>query len=112
MSSTDFLFLAFWMLQNVQNVLYMVVSALLSVLLTVAFFMLIHMKGVNIMTMTEEARRARNEYARKWRAEHPESVRAANQRYWERKAEEARAAAAATSGEDPEELTRATAEGA
>ena len=101
----------FWMLKNVQNVLCMVISALLSVLPTVAFFMLIHMKGVNIMTMTEEARRARNEYARKWRAEHPESVRAANQRYWERKAKEARAAAAAPSGEDPEELTRAEAEG-
>lgn len=111
MSSTDFLFLAFWMLQNVQNVLYMVVSALLSVLPTVAFFMLIHMKGVNIMTMTEEARRARNEYARKWRAEHKENVKRINQRFWEKKAREA-AAAAQASGQDPEELTRTTAEGA
>ena len=64
------------------------------------------------MTMTEEARQARNEYARKWRAEHKENVKRINQRFWEKKAREARAAAAAPSGEDPEELTRATAEGA
>ena len=56
------------------------------------------------MTMTEEARMARNEYARKWRAEHKENVKRINQRFWEKKAREA-AAAAQASGQDPEELT-------
>lgn len=48
------------------------------------------------MTMTEEARRARNEYARKWRAEHKENVKRINQRFWEKKAREAAAAAQAS----------------
>lgn len=65
------------------------------------------------MTMTEEARRARNEYARKWRAEHKENVKRINQRFWEKKAREAAeaAAAAAPSGKDPEELNGSTVEG-
>lgn len=63
------------------------------------------------MTMTEEARQARNEYARKWRAEHKENVKRINQRFWEKKAREAAAAAAATSGKDPEELNGSTVEG-
>ena len=35
-----------------------------------------------------EARAARREYMRRWRAEHPEAVKAAQVRYWARKAEE------------------------
>lgn len=42
--------------------------------------------------MTEERKAdgqaARREYMRKWRAEHRESVRAAQQRYWLKKAAE------------------------
>ena len=34
----------------------------------------------------------KREYHRKWRQEHPESVRAAQLRYWTKKAEEMRAA--------------------
>ena len=51
--------------------------------------------------MDETARAARNEYYRRWRAEHPERVQAIQARYWARKAEqlkvetESRAAAAA-----------------
>jgi len=35
-----------------------------------------------------EARAARSEYMRKWRADHPEAVRAAQMRYWAKKAKE------------------------
>ena len=38
----------------------------------------------------------KREYHRKWRAEHPESVKAAQMRYWAKKAEEMRDAAANT----------------
>lgn len=37
--------------------------------------------------LSRSAREARNEYQRKWRAEHKENVRASNQRYWNRRAE-------------------------
>ena len=37
-----------------------------------------------------DGRFARREYMRRWRAEHPESVRAAQDRYWEKKAAELR----------------------
>ena len=39
------------------------------------------------MNLNEKARQARNEYQRRWRAANPEKVRAANERYWERRAE-------------------------
>lgn len=39
-----------------------------------------------------EAKAARREYMRKWRADHPEAVRAAQDRYWAKKAEEKRSA--------------------
>lgn len=39
--------------------------------------------------MNETARAARNEYYRRWRAEHPEKVRAIQARYWARKAAQA-----------------------
>ena len=39
--------------------------------------------------MTEEARRARNEYRRKWRKENPEKIRAQQERYWEKRAAQA-----------------------
>lgn len=41
-----------------------------------------------------EARAARREYMRRWRAEHPEAVKAAQVRYWTKKAEEMKQAAA------------------
>ena len=41
--------------------------------------------------MSEAAREARNAYKRKWAKEHPDKVKAANCRYWERKAQEATA---------------------
>lgn len=39
--------------------------------------------------MDETARAARNEYYRRWRAEHPERVQAIQARYWARKAAQA-----------------------
>ena len=39
--------------------------------------------------MNETARAARNEYYRRWRAEHPERVQAIQARYWARKAAQA-----------------------
>ncbi len=36
--------------------------------------------------MTEQAREARNEYYRRYRAEHKEQQREIKRRYWERKA--------------------------
>ena len=36
---------------------------------------------------SEQARKAKNEYARKWRANNREKVKAAQERYWERRAE-------------------------
>ena len=41
--------------------------------------------------MSEAAREARNAYKRKWAKENPDKVKAANRRYWERKAQEAEA---------------------
>ena len=40
--------------------------------------------------MSEEARQAKREYERKWRAENQERVKAIRARYWERQAEKAR----------------------
>ena len=37
----------------------------------------------------EQARKARNEYAREWRARNRDKVRANNERYWARKAAKA-----------------------
>lgn len=34
----------------------------------------------------DEAKAAKREYARRWRKEHPENVRAAQERYWEKRA--------------------------
>jgi hypothetical protein len=36
----------------------------------------------------ERKLKKKREYYRKWRAEHPEAVKAANVRYWAKKAEE------------------------
>lgn len=36
--------------------------------------------------MTEAAKEAKNKYKREWRKNNPEKVRAANERYWEKKA--------------------------
>lgn len=40
--------------------------------------------------MTDEARKARNEYQRQWRAKNPERVRDINTRYWEKKCQMAK----------------------
>lgn len=39
-----------------------------------------------MVKLTQEARKARNEYLKTWRANNKEKVSAANQRYWEKKA--------------------------
>lgn len=41
--------------------------------------------------MTDEARKARNEYRREWNKKNPDKVRAQHERYWQRKAEKAKA---------------------
>lgn len=41
------------------------------------------------MNSTEQIRAARAEYARNYRKKHPEKVKAAQERYWLRKAEKA-----------------------
>lgn len=41
---------------------------------------------VNEKKLAEEAREARNSYARKWRAANPDKVRANNANYWRRRA--------------------------
>lgn len=38
------------------------------------------------MELTAEARAAKNEYMKQWRAKNKDRVRAINQRYWERRA--------------------------
>lgn len=38
------------------------------------------------LQLSEEARQARNRYARAWRAKNKDSVRASNARYWEKRA--------------------------
>lgn len=44
-------------------------------------------KTKNVASMSDAAREARNAYKRKWAKENPEKVRAANNRYWEKKAQ-------------------------
>ena len=39
------------------------------------------------MTLTDEARQAKNEYARKWRERNREKVKQHQERYWQRIAE-------------------------
>lgn len=41
------------------------------------------------MTTTEEARKARNEYARKWRAKNKDKVKQYQDRYWQKVAKKA-----------------------
>ena len=38
--------------------------------------------------LSDDARAARNEYKRLWRARNKDKVRASNERYWEKKAKE------------------------
>ena len=49
--------------------------------------------------LSEEARKARNEYYREWRKKNPEKVKQAQERYWKKKAKEMQAEAEAESGE-------------
>ena len=50
-------------------------------------------------TLSDEAREARNAYLREWRHKNKDKVKAQKDRYWEKKAREARNEA---SGHDPE----------
>ena len=43
---------------------------------------------MNAFETAAAAREARREYQRRWRASNPDKVRAANQRYWEKKGQE------------------------
>lgn len=43
-------------------------------------------KDVNKYSMSEEAKEARRAYRRAWNKANPDKVRAATQRYWEKKA--------------------------
>lgn len=54
--------------------------------------------------MTEEALEARRAYQREWAKAHPEAVRAYKERYWEKKAQQAKAdeAEAQDAGQDDE----------
>lgn len=47
-----------------------------------------------IMDNEENIRAAKREYHREWRKNHPEAVKAAQVKYWTKKAEEMRQAAA------------------
>ena len=38
--------------------------------------------------LNKQAREAKNEYYRRWRAKNPEKVKESNRKYWERKARE------------------------
>ena len=42
------------------------------------------------MQLSEEAKQAKREYERKWRAENKEKVQAIKRRYWEKQAEKAK----------------------
>jgi len=49
--------------------------------------------------MTEDALKTRSEYYREWRKKNPDKVRASQERYWLRKAEQIRAREMATEPE-------------
>lgn len=42
----------------------------------------------SLAKMSDEAVQARREYARKWREANPDKVKAAQKRYWEKKAKD------------------------
>ena len=52
------------------------------------------------MELTAEARAAKNEYMRQWRAKNKDRVKAINQRYWERRATKREEAKLACAKED------------
>lgn len=56
--------------------------------------------------MTEQEKQIRREYHRKWRAEHPENVIAAQCRYWERKIQERNRLQGAVSRSDTRDQRR------
>jgi len=43
-------------------------------------------KDLYLENLSEQARKARNEYVRNWRARNKEKVRKSNELYWERRA--------------------------
>lgn len=52
--------------------------------------------------MNEKAKEARRAYKREWNRRNPDKVKAAQERYWERKAEEAERRQTETAAEQPE----------
>ena len=48
------------------------------------------------MQLSEEAKQAKRDYERKWRAQNKEKVQAIKKRYWEKKAKKARDEKSAT----------------
>lgn len=52
--------------------------------------------------MNEAAKQARREYQRKWNAAHRDKVKEYQERYWNRKAQEAAEAAAAEQNDEQE----------
>lgn len=53
-------------------------------------------KNIEPAQLTEEAKKARNAYAKKWRENNRDKVRASMARYWIRKAEQLKAAEGGT----------------
>ena len=53
--------------------------------------------------MNEAAKEARRQYKRNWNKANPDKVRAYQERYWNKKAQEAAAQTADTGGDDPEQ---------
>ena len=49
--------------------------------------------------MTNEAKKARNEYAKRWRAKNPDKVKKINETYWAKKAKENEAESVVKSNE-------------
>jgi len=43
---------------------------------------------MNLVKMSDKAVQARREYAKKWREANPDKVKAAQKRYWEKKAKD------------------------
>jgi len=57
-------------------------------------------KGGGNMTDQEKARAARAEYARRYRKEHPERIKATQEKYWLRRAEREKQTAQREAGRD------------
>ncbi len=56
--------------------------------------------------MNKTAKKAKNEYMKQWRKNNRDKIRASQERYWSKKAAEAKAAAAAEAEDIKEALAR------